>query len=104
MDKKHNNRKKRKSAWIPESEWKTESVWELEQPFELDCVKKGVSKGNRHYSLKQYLGWMVKQKYTKQQALDTLLAWNKLNDPQLEEKEVIELFNKYWTEWTKDSS
>jgi hypothetical protein len=68
-------------------------------PFELEKVRQGVPKGKRHLTLKQYLGWMVKENYTKENAKETILTWNMLNRPPIPESEIIYDFERFWALW-----
>jgi len=84
------------------SDWDTEpDDWETEPAFELEVVRKGVGKGKRHFSFKQYLGWMVKEDYSKDEAKETILTWNQLNRPPIADSELKYLFEFYWAMWCK---
>lgn len=82
--------------WTPEHD-----SWDTYPPFELEVVRRGVVKGKRHFSFKQYLGWMVKEDYSKDEAKETILAWNQLNRPSIPDSELKYLFEYYWAMWCK---
>ena len=77
------------------------NAWQLEEAFDLERISQGISKGKRHFSFKQYLGWMVKKGYSKDDALQIILAWNRLNSPPIPEEELKYLFEYYWAIWRK---
>jgi len=80
--------------------WQTErDDWELYPAFELELVRQGVSKGKRHFSFKQYLGWMIQQGYSKDEAWQTIFDWNEHNCPRIPESELRYLFEYYWAMW-----
>jgi hypothetical protein len=82
--------------WIPEPD-----DWETEPAFELELVRKGVPKGNRHFSFKQYLGWMAAQGYVKEDAKKVIISWNELNRPPIPTHEIVSDFERYWALWCK---
>ena len=94
------------SAWETEdSAWETEDTgWETEDGFDLERVRQGVAREERHRALKQYLGWMVKQGYSRDDALEAILAWNRLNTPPLDEEVLKLLFDHYWSKWSPSES
>ena len=89
------------SDWVPETDWKTKSAWVLERGFELERVRKGVARGERHSAFNQYLGWMAKENFTRQQAHKEISAWNRLNNPPLEEQDITDMFNERWHMWAE---
>jgi len=78
--------------------------WELEPAFELEVVRRGVGKGKRHFSFRQYLGWMVSKGYAKDEAEEIILAWNKFNRPPIPDLELRCRFERYWTLWSPQRS
>ncbi len=82
--------------WTPERD-----PWDTYPPFELEVVRRGVAKGKRHFSFKQYLGWLIKNDYSKDEAKETIFAWNQLNHPPIPESELKYLFEFYWAMWCK---
>lgn len=87
------------SQWTTKDAWQTEDEWDTEERFDLEGVRKGVAKGNRHHAFHQYLGWLVKEKYSKSDAMAELIAWNKLNHPPIPENELKYEIEFYWAMW-----
>ena len=75
--------------------------WALEEGFDRELVMKGVEEAKRYHAFHQYLGWMIKQKYSKIEAKKELVEWNKKNYPPLSSAELDEEFEKCWLEWAK---
>ena len=67
--------------WTPEHD-----DWETEPAFELEVVRKGVGKGKRHFSFKQYLGWLIKNDYSKDEAKKPSLLGTSLIIPRYQSR------------------
>jgi len=75
--------------------------WALGERLDLELIRKGVEEGKRHHALHQYLGWMIKQKYSKIEAKKILVECNLKNHPPLSSAELDKEFEKRWSEWAK---
>ena len=62
----------------------------------IEAILKGVPEGERNFALGRLTKWLQLKGYTKKQAGQTVLKWNKLNSPPENEAKLIKDFNSYW--------
>jgi len=62
----------------------------------IEAILKGVPEGERNFALGRLTKWLQLKGYTKKQAGQTVLKWNKLNSPPENEVKLIKDFNSYW--------
>lgn len=62
----------------------------------IDAILKGVPEGERNFALGRLTKWLQLKGYTKKQAGQTVLKWNKLNSPPENEVKLLKDFNYYW--------
>lgn len=82
-----------------EDTWQTEDEWEPEEPFNLELVRKGVAKENQYHAMHQYLGWLIREKYLRVDAMVELITWNYRNRPPIPWKDFVEEFRRCWEKW-----
>lgn len=62
----------------------------------IDAILKGVPEGERNFALGRLTKWLQLKGYTKKQAGQTVLKWNRLNSPPENEAKLLKDFNSYW--------
>jgi len=62
----------------------------------IEAILKGVPEGERNFALGRLTKWLQLKGYTKKQAGQTVLKWNKLNSPPENEVKLLKDFNYYW--------
>jgi len=62
-------------------------------------MENGVPDGLRHTTLVGYIGALIKSCFREEEALEKILAWNKLNRPPLPEVEVIKTIRDCYEKW-----
>jgi len=68
--------------------------YSLRQHIENGCLQ-----GMRHITLVGYIGALIKSCFREEEALEKILAWNKLNRPPLLESEVIKTVLDCYEKW-----
>lgn len=64
----------------------------------IDAMLRGVSQGERNFTLGRLTKWLQIKGYTQKHSTDIMLKWNKLNNPPEEENKLLNDFHKYWKE------
>jgi hypothetical protein len=62
-------------------------------------IENGVSEGLRHTTLVGYIGALIKSCFREEEALEKILAWNKLNQPPLPEDEIFKTVHDCYEKW-----
>ena len=65
----------------------------------MDQIENGVPEGLRNNTLVGYIGALIKSCFGEEEALEKILAWNKLNRPPLPEDEVIKTVHDCYEKW-----
>lgn len=64
--------------------------------FSWDAVKYGVLKEDRHEALAGYFNWLRDQYYSRDEIIDILMCWNRLNKPPMYPEEVVSIIYDLW--------
>jgi len=62
----------------------------------IDAILQGVQEGERNFALGRLTKWLQLKGYTKKQAGQTILKWNRLNKPPENNIKLLNDFNSYW--------
>jgi len=66
------------------------------------CIKsilKGVDRGQRNWAQGRLTKWLQMKGYSKQRALDIVMAWNHLNNPP---EKIVKIKNDFYSYWKED--
>lgn len=62
----------------------------------IEAILKGVPEGERNFALGRLTKWLQLKGYTRKQAEQTILKWNRLNSPPENKTKLLKDFNMYW--------
>jgi hypothetical protein len=65
----------------------------------INSILKGVSRGERNWAQGRLTKWLQMKGYSKQRALDIVLAWNHLNTPP---EKTVKIKNDFYFYWKED--